>query len=666
MSARFTYSRWDGTQSGFSMEADEVLGELTDDLLFHGDINAALRRMMREGMQDADGNRIEGLREMMDKIRQRKKEIEESGDLGGVYSEIADALRDIIDEERHAVENSVRDAESSGDERRAQNARDAAMERQFRLDMMPDDLAGLVRELQSYDFESKEAEQRFGEMLDKLRQQMMQQVVDQMADGMQNMGPEDIARMKDMMAALNEMIDKRERGEDPEFEKFMEQFGDFFPENPETLDELLENMAQRMQAMQDFMNSLSPEQRSQLQQLSDQLMEDMDLNWQMQQLGQKLSQMFPQPGGDQGYNFRGEQPMDMQQAMQAMQEMGQLTDMENMLQQASNPAQLSEVDIDKVRELLGEGSAQSLERLAEMTKVLEEAGLVHRKEGKLELTPRGLRAIGNNALREMFSRISRDKLGQHRMPAEGMGHERTYDSKPYEFGDPFRLDLQRTIRNAIGRQGSGTPVRLTPDDFEIERTEHTTRASTVLLLDLSFSMVQADRFVPAKKVAIAMHSLISSQFPRDFLSIIGFSSIAYPLKPDELPEVSWDREYGTNMHHAFALARKQLAGQPGTKQILMITDGEPTSHITPEGYPLFTYPYIQESVEYAMREVMRCTKDNITINSFVLDASGQLRSIIEQMTQINKGRAFFSSADNLGEYMLVDFFENRRKMSRSR
>jgi uncharacterized protein with von Willebrand factor type A (vWA) domain len=252
------------------------------------------------------------------------------------------------------------------------------------------------------------------------------------------------------------------------------------------------------------------------------------------------------------------------------------------------------------------------------------------------------------------------------MPSEGMGHERTYDSKPYEFGDPFRLDLQRTIRNAIGRQGSGTPVRLTPDDFEIERTEHTTRASTVLLLDLSFSMVQADRFVPAKKVAIAMHSLISSQFPRDFLSIIGFSSIAYPLKPDELPEVSWDREYGTNMHHAFALARKQLAGQPGTKQILMITDGEPTSHITPEGYPLFTYPYIQESVECAMREVMRCTKDNITINSFVLDASGQLRSIIEQMTQINKGRAFFTSADNLGEYMLVDFFENRRKMSRSR
>jgi len=666
MSARFTYSRWDGTQTGYSVNADEILDELTDDLLMHGDLQAALRRLMREGMTDKDGNRIEGLREMMDRIRQRKKELEESGDLGGVYSEIADALKDIVDEERHAVENAVRDAEASGDDRRAETARDAAMERNFRLDMMPEDLAGLVRELQSYDFESQEAKERFEEMLEKLRQQMMQQVVDQMSEGMQNMTPEDMSRMKDMMAALNQMIEKREQGEDPEFEKFMEEFGDFFPENPQTLDELLENMAQRMQAMQDFLNSLTPEQRSQMQRLSDQLMEDMDLSWQMQQLGEKLSQMFPQPGNGQGYNFRGEQPMDMQQAMQAMAEMGQLNDMEAMMRQAASPAQLSEVDIDKVRDLLGDSAAKSLQKLAEMTKVLEEAGLINNKEGRLEVTPRGLRAIGNNALREMFNKLSKDKLGQHRIPREGSGHERTYDSKPYEFGDPFRLDLQKTIRNAISRQGSGTPVRLSPEDFEIERTEHTTQASTVLLLDLSFSMVQADRFVPAKKVAIAMHSLISSQFPRDFLSIIGFSSIAYPIRPDQLPEVSWDREYGTNMHHAFALARKQLAGKAGTKQIIMITDGEPTSHITPEGYPIFTYPYIQESVELAMREVMRLTKEGITLNSFVLDANGSLRQIIEQMAEINKGRAFFTSADTLGDYVLVDFLENRRRTARSR
>lgn len=666
MTARFTYSRWDGTQTGFSMDADELMAEMTDDLMYHGDVNAALRRLMREGMTDKDGNRIEGTREMMEKIRQRRKEIEESGDLGGVYAEIAEALKDIIDEERHAVENAVREAEASGDERRADTARNAAMERNFRLDMMPDDLAGMVRELQNYDFESQEARQRFEEMLDKLRQQMMQQVVDQMSEGMQNMTPEDMARMKDMMAALNDMLDKRERGEDPEFEKFMEEFGDFFPENPETLDELLENMAKRMQAMQDFMNSLTPEQRSQMQQLSEQLMEDMDLNWQVQQLGQRLQQMFPQPGNGQGYNFRGEQPMDMQQAMQAMQEMADLDAMENMMRQAAGPSQLGEFDLDKVREILGEQSAQSLQRLAEMTKVLEDAGLINRKEGRIELTPRGLRAIGNNALRELFGKLSKDKFGQHRMHDEGMGHERTYDSKPYEFGDPFRLDLQRTIRNALSRNGTGTPITLTPDDFEIERTEHTSRASTVLLLDLSYSMVQAGRFVPAKKVAMAMHSLISSQFPRDFLSIIGFSSVAYPIRPEDLPEVSWDQEWGTNMHQAFDMARKQLAGQTGTKQIIMITDGEPTAHITPEGYPIFTYPYIQESVEYAMREVKRCTKDNITINFFVLDASRSLQHLIEDMTKINKGRAFFTTPDTLGDYVLVDFLENRRRTARSR
>ena len=666
MTARFTYSRWDGTQTGFSMDADELMAEMTDDLMYHGDVNAALRRLMREGMTDKDGNRIQGIREMMEKIRQRRKEIEESGDLGGVYSEIAEALKDIVDEERHAVENAVREAEASGDERRAQTARDAAMERNFRLDMMPDDLAGMVRELQNYNFESQEASQRFEEMLDKLRQQMMQQVVDQMSEGMQNMKPEDMARMKDMMAALNDMIDKRERGEDPEFEKFMEEYGDFFPENPETLDELLENMAKRMQAMQDFMNSLTPEQRSQLQQLSEQLMEDMDLNWQVQQLGERLQQIFPQPGNGQGYNFRGEQPMDMQQAMQAMQEMADLDAMENMMRQAAGPSQLGEFDLDKVSEILGEQTAQSLQKLAEMTKVLEEAGLINRKEGRIELTPRGLRAIGNNALRELFGKLSKDKFGQHRMHDEGMGHERTYDSKPYEFGDPFRLDLQRTIRNALSRNGSGTPITLTPEDFEIERTEHTSRASTVLLLDLSYSMVQAGRFVPAKKVAMAMHSLISSQFPRDFLSIIGFSSVAYPIRPEDLPEVSWDQEWGTNMHQAFDMARKQLAKQTGTKQIIMITDGEPTAHITPEGYPIFTYPYIQESVEYAMREVKRCTKDNITINFFVLDASRSLQHLIEDMTKINKGRAFFTTPDTLGDYVLVDFLENRRRTARSR
>ena len=665
MAARFTYSKWDGTQKGFDLDAESILQELTDELLYHGDLNSALRQLMRDGMTDKDGNRIEGLRDLMERIRQRREEIEDSGDLGGVYSEIADALKDILDEERHTIENDLRQAEASGDERRAENARNSAMERNFRLDMMPDDLAGMVREMQNYDFQSKDAQQRFDDLMEKLKNQLMQQMVDQMSDAMQNMKPEDMARMKDMMSALNDMIEKRDRGEDPGFEKFMEEFGDFFPENPETLDELLEQMAKRMQQMQAMMNSMTPEQRQQLQELSQQMLGDMDLDFEMQRLSQNLQSLYPQQGWQQSYDFNGQDQMGMQQAMDAMAELGELQQMEGMLRQATNPAQLAEVDLEKVRNSLGEEAANSLEKLAELTKMLEDAGLVNRKEGKLELTPRGLRAIGNNSLKELFSNLSKDKFGQHKMNKDGSGHERSYNSKAYEFGDPFRLDLNQTIRNALRRQGSGTPVRLTPEDFEIEQTEHNTRAATVLMIDLSMSMPMRGNFVPANKVAMALHSLMSSQFPRDFLGLVGFSETAHVLTHEQLPEVSWDLAYGTNMQHGLKLARQMLGRQTGTKQIIMITDGEPTAHITQSGQVFFNYPPVRETLESTLREVVRCTKDNIRINTFVLDATQSLRHFIEQMTQINNGRAFFTDPDNLGSYVLVDFLENRRKMARS-
>ena len=666
MTGRFSYSRWDGTQKGFDLDADALFDDLTDDLLYHGDVNAALRRLMQQGMRDRDGNQMQGLRELLQKLREEREQRLDRFDLGGVYGEIADELNDIVDEERHAIENATRDAERSGDDRRAQAARDAAMDRNFRLDMLPDDLAGKVRELSAYDFESREAQQRFEQLMEKLRQQLMQQMVDQMSSSMQNMTPEDMARMKDMMAALNEMIERRERGEDPRFEQFMEQYGDFFPENPQTLDELLEQMAKRMAAMQAMLNSMTPEQRAQLQQLSDQLLEDMDLRWQMDQLGRNLQSMFPQMGWQQGYEFSGDEQMGMAQAMQTMQDLGDLDQLENLLRNASNPGQLAEADMDRVRELMGDDAANSLEQLAQLTKMLEEQGLIHQKDGRLELTPKGLRKIGNNALRDLYAKLAKDKAGQHQTHRLGYGHERTYETKQYEFGDPFQLDLHRTVRNAIRRQGPGTPVRLSPDDFEIERTEHLTRSSTVLMLDLSMSMPMRDNFLPAKKVAMALHSLITSQFPRDYMGLVGFSETAYVLTPAQLPEVSWDFAYGTNMHHGFTLARQMLARQSGTKQIIMITDGEPTAHITPRGDVFFNYPPVQETIEATLREVVRCTREGIRINTFMLDANYGLKAFVEQLTSINRGRAFFTDNQSLGDYVLVDFIEHKRQQARGR
>ena len=664
MAARFIYSRWDGSQKGFDLDAETLFDAMTDDLLYHGDVNSALRRMMQEGLRDRNGDRLQGMREIMDRLRKERQERLDRGDLGGVFQEIADALNDIVDEERHAVENAKNAAEQSGDERRADTARQTAEDRNFRLDMLPDDLAGKVRELQAYDFESAEAKQRFDELMDKLRQQLMQQAVDKMSGDMQNMSPEDMQRMKDMLAGLNEMLDKQQQGEDPGFEQFMEQFGDFFPENPETLEELLETMAQRMAAMQAMMNSMTPEQRAQMQQLSDQLMEDMDLRWQMDQLSQNLQGMFPQMNWNRQYDMQGQDPMGFGQAMQTMQELGELDQLENLLRNASTPGALAEADMDRVRDLMGDDAAKSLARLAEMAKMLEEAGLIQNKEGRLELTPKGLRKIGSNALRELYTKLAKDKAGQHQMDRFGQGHERTYETKAYEYGDPFNLDLQRTLRNAIRRGGSGTPVQLSPDDFEIERTEHVTKSSTVLMLDLSMSMPMRDNFLPAKKVAMALHSLITSQFPRDYMGLVGFGEVARVITAEQLPEVSWDFAYGTNMQHAFMLARQLLSRQTGTKQIIMITDGEPTAHITPNGDPYFNYPPTQETIEATLREVVRCTKDNIRINTFMLDADRSLKSFVEKLTAINRGRAFFTTPDTLGDYVLVDFIENKKKMAR--
>ena len=666
MARRFVYSRWDGSQRGFDVDADVLMEQITDEVIHHGDVEAALRRIMERGLQTPDGRQMPGLSELRDRIRDRREEIAESGELDGSLAEAARELADILDEERHAIENARDDALRSGDERRAENANAAADERQMRLDLLPDDLAGRMQSLQSYNFESAEASRRFDELSERLRSEMMQQVVDRVSEGMESVTPEDVQRTKEMLAALNEMIAKRDQGEDPGFEKFMDEYGDMFPDDPETLDELLESIARRMAAMQAMLNSMSPEQREQLARLSQQFMDDMDLQWQMEQLSSSLQAQFGQLNSESSYEMSGESPLSMSQALDAMAEMGRLDELEGMLDAATSPADLAEIDPEKIRETLGEDAASALEQLSRLTNELIEAGLVDRVEGRLELTPRGLKTLGSNALRDLFSSLRQDRSGQHQMATIGQGHESAYDTKPYEFGDPFRLDLHQTIRNAIARQGSGTPVRLSPDDFEVERTEHLTRAATVLMVDLSMSMPMRGNFLPAKKMAMALHSLITSRFPHDFIGLVGFSETAREISAAQLPEVSWDYVYGTNMHHGFTLARKMLAREHGTKQIIMVTDGEPTAHITSRGDVYFDYPPAPETLEVTLREVLRCTRDGIRINTFVLDATASLDRFISQLTQMNGGRAFHTTNDELGGYVLEDFIERRQRITHRR
>jgi uncharacterized protein with von Willebrand factor type A (vWA) domain len=665
MAARFTYSRWDGTQKGFDLDADALFDELNDDLLYHGDINSALRRLMQQGMNDRNGERLQGLRELMEKLRQERQDRLDRSDLGGVYQEIADELNDIVDEERHAIENATNDARNSGDERRAEAAQHSADERNFRLDMLPNDLAGKVRELSAYDFESREAAQRFEQLMDKLREQLMQQMVDQMSSAVQNMTPEDMARMKDMMAALNEMIERQQRGEDPQFEQFMEQFGDFFPENPQSLEELLQQMAQRMAAMQAMLNSMTPEQRAQLQQLSDQLLEDMDLRWQMDQLGQNLRGMFPQMQWNQSYDFEGHGPDGHGPGDADHAGARRSRSAREPVAERHQPGRARRGRHGPRARADGRRRGQVAGALAELTKMLQDAGLIEQKEGRLELTPKGLRKIGQRAA-DLFSKLDKDKTGQHQMDRFGQGHERTYETKQYEYGDPFNLDLQRTIRNAMRRNGARDAGQALTG--RLRDRAHRAHHQVVDGADARSVAVDADaRQLPAGEeggdgVALAHHIAVPAR-------LHGHRRLQRD-GPHPHRGASARGQLGLRVRHQHAArlhARPPDAGaQTGTKQIIMITDGEPTAHITPRGDVFFNYPPVQETVEATCS---RSCAARATTSASTPSCSTRIaacKTFIEKLTSINRGRAFFTTNENLGDYVLVDFIEHKKQLARGR
>jgi uncharacterized protein with von Willebrand factor type A (vWA) domain len=687
VSGAFRYSRWDGSQQGFDLDADSLLSQMTDDLLYHGDIEAALRRMLQQGFTDRDGREIAGLRELLERLRQARREEQERYDLGGVYDDIARELEEVVAMERAEIDRLEEEAQASGDERRSQVTEEVGAERRMQLELMPRDLPGRVQALSDYDFTSSEARERFEELLERLRRELTQSYLDRMAGAMASAGPEEREHLRAALDALNRMIEQRAAGDelDPSFEDFMSRYGDIFAGNPQNLDELLEQLAARMAAASAMLASMTPEQRAQLQSLMDQLLGDMDLAWQLNRLGDNLRMAMPEAGWDRRYQMSGTDPLGLAQATDLFERLGDLDQLEQMLRGAPSPGALAEVDIERAAQLLGPDAAASLEQLAELARRLEKAGLIEQREGRLELTPRGIRRIGRNALSELFARLSRDRVGRHEIARTGLGAERAEETKQYEYGDPFDLDIERTIRNAIVRRSAEwsdpvaggaagsprpggadvarLPVRLQPEDFEVERTEDLTRTATVLMIDLSLSMPMRDNFLAAKKVAMALQSLISTQFPRDYLGLVGFSEVAREIEAHELPEVSWDFVYGTNMQHAFLLARRMLARQSGTKQIIMITDGEPTAHLLDGGVPFFNYPPVRATVDATLTEVARCTKAAIRINTFMIGDTVHLREFVEQMTRLNRGRAFFTTPETLGDYVLVDFIDQKRAQS---
>ncbi len=720
MVLRFRYSMWDGTQEVPPLEANEVLDNLTDDLMNFGDLQHALRNLMQRGMRNPMGDRTQGLRDLLQQLRQQRRQQLDKFNLNSIFDDLKKKLEEIVNMEsstldrrldevssqpqqdggqaqgqqngeqpagqqgqqqqgqqgQHSQGQQQQDGEQGGGQQQpgsqqpgdtpsefADMLRNIANKKKDFLGQLPEDVAGQVKQLQNYEFMDPEAQEKFNELLESLKKAMTETFFKDMYEQIANMGPEELERMKNMVSDLNQMLQDKMQGREPDFDGFMDKYGDFFGDNPpKSLDELIAQMQHQMGQMQSLMDSLPGDMRQQLSDLLSEKVGDPGLQQGLNELGQNLEYLFPMRELRNQYPFRGEEQIDLESAMGLMDQMQSIDELERQLERTQYGGEIDDIDADKLEELLGPEARDTLDQLKQFLEVLEDAGYIRKKGNSWELTPRGTRKIGQRALGEIYSSLKKDSFGKHEIRESGTGGDRTEQTKKYEFGDPFYLDIQKTIMNSMYREGPGVPIHLKPDDFEVARTELLTQTATVIMLDLSWSMALRGSFQAAKKVALALNNLISSQYARDSLYIIGFSAYARELKADELPYVRWDESVlGTNMHHALMIAQKLLAKHTaGTRQIIMISDGEPTAHLE-KGRSYFAYPPSPITIRETLKEVKRCTSKNITINTFMLDRNYYLKEFVNQVARINKGRVFYTTPDKLGEYILVDYVASKKK-----
>jgi uncharacterized protein with von Willebrand factor type A (vWA) domain len=643
---RVRYSAWDGSQDPFGpdLPAADVLEAISDDVLMGSDADTALQRLLRNGMQ----GRFGGLDALRRRLRRQREREEETMNLAGPLEQVREKLEEVLDRER--AELSFRDED------------DARLREAF-LDALPPDAPGKIRELQDYRFVDPTAQAMFDAMMQQLREDVLGSYFRNMAQGMRDVSPEELARFRDMLAELNQLIEQRSREEDTTegFARFMERHGDLFPDKPKTLDELLEQMARRMAAMSRLMASLSPEQRRELRGLAEQMMQDMDLAFEVDRLGANLGGAFPDlPWGDPVFG-EGEGAVPMSATVDAMERLHEQEELERALGGEYPGASLEDVDEDALRRTLGDTAARDLRRLKQIERALEKAGFVQRRGGRLEVTPRGARKMGERALTQVFEELRRDREGVHDARDAGGFAEPTGATKPWRFGDQGQLAVQKTVFNAVVRSEPGGSVRLHPDDFEMMEAEQRTETATALLLDLSFSMPLRGHFIHAKKMALALHALIEGRYPHDRLYLIGFSDYARQLRPEDLTAPGFERVYGTNMQHAFLLAGRLLAQHPrASRQVIMVTDGEPTAHLEGE-QAFFSWPPVPETIRLTMAEAMRLSKSGVRLNIFMLEESEGLARFMQRLARLTSGRVFLMDDERLGDFVVRDYVARRSR-----
>src|ERR1700704_645788 len=639
------YERWDGSQEPFGRDAEDLFDRLAEDLFQGGDFDYALHRLMSRGWRDKQGRRLPGFEEMLERLRQKRLQQLKRYNLNDVCGNIREKLNDILRRERQGINDRLEQAPESA-KRVLQKITKKKLQE---LDQLPEDVGGTIRQLNDYEFMDEGAAQAFQQLMEQLKEQVSKTYFKNMTRTMQQLQPEQLGEIKEMLKALNQMLRDRLEGRAPKFGQFMQRFGHFFgPDPPKTLDELIQHLEKQMAQMESLIQSLSPEMREQ-----------------MADLAAQLELLSPRPGLGSRYAFYGSESLPLQEALSLMERLQSIEDLEAALGGGYQGRQLTPEQSQQLQQLRGPDARQAADQMSELAAQLEKKGYVQRGKRGMELTPRGMRRIGQKALRDLYTRLKRDRFGDHPISVRGLGSERSDETKVYEFGDAFNLNVEQTLMNALRRDGSQTPIRLNTDDFEVYRSEFSAQSATVLMIDMSRSMPLRGYFYAAKKVALALDALIRSQFQRDFLQVIAFSDYARPVKSHQLGELTYNESiYGTNIQHGLMRARQFLnRHKTGNKQVIIVTDGEPTAHM--EGQQaVFFYPPLPETFQKTLLEVQRCTREHIVINTFMLDNDYHLVSFVKQMTRMNGGRAFFASADRLGDYVLPDYVARKRKASR--
>lgn len=676
----WTYRAWDGSENLPDFDAESLMEAAAEDLLKDGDVNLALQRMFRWGM-NTDKGRIPGMRDLLQRLRRQREEQLKRYDIGSILEDIQRRLDEIVDIERQGIERRQEalkqqeqspgeQGEAQGDGQESsglspeQRDRLASMlaDRTAQLDRLPTRTPDQFNALRDYEF----TEPRARELMEQLRKELEQQVSSSLFSGLQQAMQQAMSGQGDDMASL--LRDLNEALENPDaanggvdFDKLAKRWGQALGKDINSLEDLLRNLAQRMMAAQRMLQSMSADQRRQLSELMNQVLDQAGLREQVQRLQQNLARLMPSQMFGQPEQFEGDEPISMEMAVDVMERASEIEQLERELREVTSWDDLASIDPEMLERVLSEEDQAWVRRWQNMTAELEETGLVQRDRRGLRLTPRAIRKIGEKALDDIFQQLKKDRTGQHEIHRKGSSGEPDDSTTQWEFGSPFLLNLPRTIMNAVTREGAGKAVKLRADDFEVYDTELRSQTATVLLIDMSRSMLYNGCWDSAKRAAIALDTLIRMKYPRDMLEIVGFSATAHRLKITDLPALEWNEyNYGTNLQHGLEVSRGLLAkSSAATKQVIVITDGEPTAHFD-HGEVQFHYPPTEATFEATLREVVRCTRERITINTFTLERTPYMIKFVNDLMRINHGRVIAASPDHLGSYMLTDYLGHRR------